>query len=164
MGIIDDIRDIVMGWINSALNTAKSYAYGLYTSVWEYASQISDDLWNETGLIWDRVGEIPVLTETVIKGWVTPWIDAAKDYALELVNDVIDFFDPMIDSIDRAISVLTAWKEDIVDVALSTFEEWITNAPTWFTTQLDASKDKIVGFIIDRFEYILDQVFKEVEK
>jgi len=164
MGIIDDIKDTVMGWINAALNIARSYAYELYDHVWNYASQIADDLWKETALIWARVGEIPVLTKDVIKGWVTPWINSAKDYALDLVNDVIDVFDAIIDDIDVAISYLQEWKEDVVDVKLSEFSTWITNASGWFSVQLDRSQDKIVKYIIDKFEYILDQVFKEEEE
>jgi len=164
MGLIDDIRDTVMDWINSAIYAVQSYAYGLYSSVWSYASQISTDLWHESSLIWDRIGAIPVLTKDVIEGWVTPWIKAAKDYALDLVNDVIDIFDPLINALDVAVITLEGWKEEVVDVTLSQFSTWIVNAPSWFSVQLESSKDKIADFIIDRFEYILDEVFKEDKK
>lgn len=164
MGIIDDIKDAVFEWIYSVTDPIKEWIYDLYISVWNYASQISTDLWRETGLIWDRIGEIPVLTEDVIRGWVTPWIEAAKDYALDLVNDVIDIYDTLIESINNTIESLEEWKEDVVDVKLTEYSTWITNASGWFSVQLDSSKDKIVSFIIDRFEYILDQVFKEEEE
>jgi len=161
MGIIDDIKDTVFEWIHSVTDPIIDYAYSLYTSVWEYASQISTDLWHETALIWDRIGEIPVLTKDTIQGWVTPWIEAAKDYALGLVNDAIDIYDGLINTLNNTVDSLEEWKEDYVDVTLSTLTTWITNASGWFSVQLDSSKDKIVGFIIDRFEYILDQVFTE---
>lgn len=164
MTILDDIKDTVIGWILEKTNPIWDYAYKLYISGWDYASQISKDLWKETKLIWDTVGEIPVLTYDVVVGWINPLIDAAKVYALNLINDVIDVFDPIISGLDTVVSNLQSWKDNVVDVKLSELSTWITNASGWFSVQLDSSKDKIVGFIIERAEYILDQVFKEEDK
>lgn len=164
MGVWEDIKDLVRDLIYEITNPIWDYAYNLYTSAWNYASQISSDLWNETTLIWQRIGEIPVLTYDVVVGWITPLIEAAKVYALNLVNNVIDTFDPIVSALGNAISNLESWKEDYVDKKLTELSTWVTNASGWFSVQLETSKDKIVGFIIDRFEYILDQVFKEEDK
>lgn len=138
MGIIDDIRDIVMGWINTALNTARSYAYGLYVSVWSYASQISDDLWNETGLIWDRIGEIPVLTYETIIGWVQPLIDVVAN-ALGTLTDVVDYV-----------------YDEVSDI-----NSWLSNVDTWFLNKFNSMKDTVITWVTDMFENILDRVFEE---
>lgn len=138
MGIIEDIKNTVMGWINTALNTARSYAYGLYTSVWSYASQISDDLWNETGLIWKRIGEIPVLTKDMIINWVEPLIEVVSD-ALSSLTDVVDYI-----------------YDEVSDI-----NTWLNNADTWFLNKFNTMKDTVITWVTDMFENILDRVFEE---
>lgn len=163
MGIIEDIKSTVMSWINSAKYSVQSYAYDLYSSVWNYASQISNDLWHETNLIWDQIGKIPVLTYDVIIDWVSPLIDGAKTYSLNLVNNVIATFDPIISALDNAVDHLKEWKEDVVDVKLYEFSTWITNSDEWFETKFNTFQEKVIDWVIDKFEYILDRIFTEVE-
>lgn len=63
-----------------------------------------------------------------------------------LLQDVYDFFNPLIDGLTKSLS--DAW-------------DWINNADTWFSTQFDTMKDRVIGWIIDKFEYILDTIFTE---
>lgn len=166
MGIIDEIKDTVMGWINTALYTAKSYAYGLYTSVWDYASQISTDLWKETGLIWDRIGAIPLLTKDVIEGWVKPLINTAKNSVIGLLNVAVDRLEGLIEG-------AKAYAETLVNNAIAVYdtiiielqgqvnkmEQWIKDSPEWLITLLYTEHVRIVTFIADYAEEILDMLF-----
>jgi len=171
MGIIDDIKDTVMGWINAALQTAYSYAYGLYTSVWDYASQISTDLWKEIGLIWNKIGAIPVLTKDVVKGWVDPWIKTAKDAVTALVDTAIESFDALIDGakeyaenlVNDTIKVYDALIKDLT-TQINKFEQWIKDSPEWLITLLYTEHVRIVEFLADFAEDILDQIFTMEEE
>jgi len=171
MGIIDDIKDTVMGWINSALNTAKSYAYSLYESVWNYASQISSDLWKETGLIWDRIGAIPVLTKDVVKGWVDPWIRSAKDAVTALLDSAEIRLENLIEGAKKYAENLVTDAIKVYDVIISElqlqinkFEQWIKDSPEWLITLLYTEHLRVIEFIADFAEDILDKVFTEEEE
>ena len=160
MSILDDIKDTVMGWINYALYKAKTYAYGLYESVWNYASQISDDLWRETRYIWDRIGEIPVLTYETIRTWVKPWINDVKEYLLDLIDDLEDWLEYLIDELEEDFDWLRYLydnlKEEVDDVIT-----WISHADDWFIDKFNTMKDTVITWVAEGFESILDRVFEE---
>ena len=136
----------------SNLKTASGSASDWVDEIIQDISDLTDDaltwvneLWDETDLIWDKIGTIPVLTEEVIKGWVSPWITTAK----EALKNALD---AAITTINTTITNLTT--------QLTTVTNWISNAPTWFTTQLEAAKDKVIGWIEDSFILIVEKVME----
>lgn len=150
------VDGIAKYWVQ-ALGATKDYVQELYraairyTDDWQkwlynYINHVQDDLWKETALIWQRVGLIPVLTIDVIKGWVDPWINAAKSSAAELVNTAKSELQGIITSVTNRVT---------------TAETWITEAPKWLLLQLEVQKEAVTGFIATNIELILDKVFKE---
>jgi len=162
MGIIDEITGTVKKWINGALSKAKRYAYGLYNSGWQYTSQVSSDMWKETGKIWKKVDAIPILTKTVILGWVNPLIDTAKTYAQGLVNTLESVVTDTINDVKKLIvDINGTLNEFLIDI--NELQDWVIDSKEWFTDQLDNAKDNVLGWVVEGFESILDKVFEEEE-
>ena len=107
------------------------------------------ELWDETDLLWEKIGAIPVLTIEVIKSWVDPWIKTAKDAVLSVL-------DAAVTTINTTITNITT--------QLTTVTDWIADAPTWFNSQLDNTKGKVVGWIEDSFILILEKVMEHDKK
>ena len=103
------------------------------------------ELWDETDLLWERIGAIPVLTIDVIRGWVTPWINTAKETVESALAAAVEV-------IDSAIETLTT--------TLTTVTDWIEAAPTWFTEQLLEAKETIEGWIEDSLIVIVEKVME----
>ena len=132
-------------WVNYLKDNTLYY----YERSKEYAEGLSEEIWHETDLIWDKIGAIPVLTKDVVTGWVTPLIENVKVYAEDLVNDVITVYDVLIKDLTTQINK---------------FEQWIKESPEWLITLLYAEHVRIVEFIADFAEDILDRIFTEEEE
>ena len=136
----------------SNLKTASEFASGWADDIVNDVSNIIDDtlgwvseLWDETDLIWERIGAIPVLTIDTIKSWVMPWINSAISVLEDVINDALD-------TINNTISTISD--------NLSAVNEWIENAPGFINVHIDNAKDKILGWMEASFILILEKVLE----
>ena len=76
----------------------------------------------------------------------------------------------LLETLETAIKTLiesteTVLKEFIKGVSdrAGVLETWVNNSHGWLNNQLDLYKEKIVGFVVDSFENILDRIFEDKE-
>ena len=103
------------------------------------------ELWDETDLLWARIGAIPVLTIDVIRGWVIPWINTAKESMESALNAAVDVINTSIDTISDNLSIVN---------------DWIENAADFVNDSIDNSKDKVIGWIEDSFIMLVEKVME----
>jgi len=77
----------------------------------------------------------------------------------DIFRNVRGYFESYYSMLTTTLSTISDFID--VDLNISGVWKWINNSSTWFTNNLTNAKNTIVRFIIDRFEYILDEVFKE---
>ena len=72
-----------------------------------------------------------------------------------------------IDSLERAVDRAMDTMQDRIDQALrlvsgrvSVVEGWVEGAAGWFGNEINKYKGRVIGWIVDAFEDILDRVFK----
>jgi len=132
-------------WVDYLVDNTLYY----YERAKEYAEDLDTELWDDLDDVWDTISAIPVLTKDVVTGWVTPLIETVKVYAEGLVNDLIDVYDVIINDLT---------------IQINKFEQWIKESPEWLITLLYTEHDKVVLFIADFAEDILDRIFTEEEE
>ncbi|MBA7538767.1 hypothetical protein ES705_31044 [subsurface metagenome] len=138
--------------------------------LFEQASNWADDVYDSPYSIFrDIVGYLEDSYDIL----QTSWSDIRSYVRNEIAKIEIpelptwsDIFKNVRGYFESAYSMLTTTLSTIsdfidVDLNISGLWMWINNSSAWFTNNLTNAKNTIVGFIIDRFEYILDEVFKE---
>ena len=139
----EDIRS----WSDGLTKNLWRVKNALYSWIWDIAKQ-----WGEYGVsvaesltraIWN---EIEDFTDIVFHTWseVKAYADGKRDEAKAYTDKLEASF----------LAVLTA-TEEVAGAA----RDWVNNADKWFDARFDTMKDKVVGWVIDRFEYILDSIF-----
>ena len=104
---------------------------------------------------------------TLLKTMLNASISAIEREAREARNilegNLIYALDSAEAGLDRAMSQL----EDTIRQALGVIggrvdwlEGWVAQATGWFDTEINKYKDRVIGWIVDGFEGILDRVFK----
>jgi hypothetical protein len=164
--LANQLKDYLWSWVDGiakywvqTLAATRDYVQSLYQAsmsyiddwkdwLYMYINQVQNDLWKEAGLIWDRIGALPVITIEVVKGWVTPWLETVKVYAENLVSNLGQIYDRIITELMGRISRI---------------EQWVVDSPDWLISTLYTQKDRVEAFIANYFEEILDRIFKEGE-
>lgn len=173
--IFDDIANrieeipLVGSWLASLFDGVAWRCWAI-NLVFGRASKWADDVYDSPYNIFrDIVGYLEDGYDILQKEWsdVTGYVrDEIAKIEIPEMPTWSDIFKNVRGYFESAYSMLTTTLSTIsdfidVDLNISGLWTWINNSSAWFTNNLTNAKNTVVGFIIDRFEYILDEVFKE---
>ena len=81
----------------------------------------------------------------VIEGTLIQMIEYAEDAFERALADLERTFDALLKALTSRVGIV---------------EDWIGKASKWFDTEINKYKGRVIGWIVDGFEGILDRVFK----
>jgi hypothetical protein len=87
----------------------------------------------------------------------------AKDAREVIEGSLIQIIEGVEDALEKAITDLERRFKGLLDVVISRLdilEGWVDNATSWFDKELDKYQSRVVTWIVEGFEGILDRVFK----
>lgn len=149
------VNDTIKFWIDR-LAATRVYVDSLYKKAFDYAKErvdeaftyienVKTELWNEAHNLSKRIDAVTTEIQDLIYKIVAGWITDAKNYATSIVADLSDKVDN--------------WITDL-RVEINRALDWIGNADVWFVLKFNEMKDTVTGWMVERFEDILDRVFE----
>ena len=87
----------------------------------------------------------------------------AKEAREVIEGSLIQIIEEIEDALERAITDLERTFRGLLDVVIDrvgVLEGWVDNATKWFDTEINKYQSRIVTWIVEGFEGILDRVFK----
>lgn len=105
--------------------------------------------------------------------WIRPDLENAYDIVTHkwsevtgaistAIGDLSDIVDHSWSEVTGAVSSATATlAATIADLKVPELWTWVNDAPGWFVDQFNGMKETVVDWVVERFEGILDRVFKE---
>lgn len=140
--LADNLKGYLWSWVS---DLCQRWIYAI-AATYSYVNQISRDFWSEINQLWREVWSIQSDLYTYVQEAVADVTEVMKIYAENLVNNVIYTFDKSITDI---------WN-DILGL-----HTWIDNSSSWFSNRFNTMQNRVVDWITDRFEDILDRIFGE---
>lgn len=87
----------------------------------------------------------------------------AKEAREVIEGTLIQIIEAVEDALEKALTDLERTFRGLLDVVIDrvgVLESWVSNAAKWFDTEINKYHDRVVDWIVDAFEDILDRVFR----
>lgn len=87
----------------------------------------------------------------------------AKEAREVIEGTLIQIIEAVEDALEKALEDLERTFRGLLDVVIGRvdmLEGWVSDAASWFDTEINKYHDRVVDWIVDAFEDILDRVFR----
>lgn len=167
--LVGQCPDIVVEGLDLSFCNIYGYIGAVFYSVWQFWEDVGDwfePLWgigDEIKSIFYAIGGYFAAASNYmwdLKEWCIMMVDHIND--LFDMNVLITYFTDTFAMLTYTASQFVTWLYSSLQEAIN-FEglwNWINDADNWFDTKLGGFKDGLEDWIAEKFEAILDKVFK----